>query len=105
MGRGERERKRLRGEKRVAERTDGAELVVDGPLSDRLQCALLVRHRSRAPKPKRKSRVQDCVFATERRRTDRKRGKGVWDLNSELRLRGGGAQRSEACGAWFWGRD
>jgi hypothetical protein len=32
------------------------------------------------------NRVQDCVFATERRRTDQKRGKGVYDLNSKLRL-------------------
>jgi hypothetical protein len=29
---------------RVAERTDGAELVVDDPLSGRLQCALLVAY-------------------------------------------------------------
>jgi hypothetical protein len=45
MGRGRREEARARGEVRVAERTDGAELVVDDPLSGRLQCALLVRHR------------------------------------------------------------
>jgi hypothetical protein len=59
---------------RVAERTDGAELVVDDLLSGRLQCALLVPHHAQT-----KAEIESKIVFLRRRGEEQiRRGERVF---------------------------